>query len=94
MKEEKKKNKAKSFKLPWHAHAISGWPLAMVAFGGLIGGACGGLAYGVSMSLIKKKGISATSYILATLIGIGCVILYFVAIIGLAVAFPQLFNQQ
>jgi len=48
-------NKTELAKLPWHAHLISGWPLAMVAIGGLIGGACGGLAYGASMSLIKKK---------------------------------------
>jgi hypothetical protein len=83
----------KTTKLPWHSHVISGWPLVMVIIGGLIGGACGGLAYGASMSLIKKKGISATSYILSTVIGIGCVALYFVVIIGLAIAFPNLFNQ-
>mgnify|MGYP000471743597 CR=1 FL=1 len=94
MNNEEKVNQAGSIKLPWHAHVIAGWPLAMIAIGGLIGGACGGLAYGVSMSLINKKGISAISYILSAIIGISCIALYFIVIIGLSIAFPQLFNQQ
>lgn len=90
----RKENKADELKLPWHAHVISGWPLIMVVIGGLVGGACGGLAYGASISLIKKKGVSASSYILSALIGIGCVLFYFVLIMILVIAFPQLFNQQ
>lgn len=93
-KNKNKESKTDSTKLPWHAHAISAWPLTLVAIGGLIGGACGGLAYGVSISMIKKKGASPTTYILSALIGVGCVALYFLAIIALAIAFPQLFNQE
>ena len=65
----------------------------LVTMGGLIGGACGGLAYGVSMSIIKKMGISAKSYLLSIVVGVGCVGLYFAVVIGLAIAFPQMFGE-
>ncbi len=89
----KTEEKAETIKLPWHSHLISGWPLLLIAVGGLIGGACGGLAYGASVSVIKKKGVSALSYSLSVLIGVGCVFLYFAVVIGLAIAFPDLFGQ-
>jgi len=81
-------NTADVKKLPWHAHAIAAWPLAMVTLGGLVGGVCGGLAYWISISLINKKGISAATYILSALVGIGSVGLYFV----IAIALAQLLN--
>ncbi len=75
------------------AHIAAGWPMALVAVGGLIGGACGGAAYGISISIFKKRGATVSTYIYATLIGIAAVALYFAVIIGLGIAFPEMFKR-
>ncbi|NJK92777.1 MAG: hypothetical protein HC904_13725 [Blastochloris sp.] len=80
-------------KLPLSAHLAAGWPLVLVAMGGAIGGACGGLAYALSAALFKKKGVNTQTYIYAILIGVAGIALYFGVIIGLAIAFPNLFNK-
>lgn len=80
-------------KLPWPAQLAAGWPLFLVAIGGLIGGACGGLAYGVSISIFKKKGVNTKTYLYSILIGIGGIILYIAVIFALAIAFPGLFRK-
>lgn len=81
-------------KLPSYAHAIAGWPLIMIIIGGALGGLCGGGAYGLSMALLKKKGVTPISCLLSFLIGIAGVGLYFIAIIGLAIAFPGTFGPK
>src|SRR5262245_23304587 len=37
------------------AHFLCGWPLAMVFFGGAIGGGLGGAAYGVNLIIYKSR---------------------------------------
>lgn len=66
----------------------------MIFVGGALGGLCGGGAYGLSMALLKKKGLTPLSCILSLLIGIAGVGLYFIAIVGLAIAFPQMFAPK
>ncbi|MCX6855872.1 MAG: hypothetical protein NTV80_13310 [Verrucomicrobia bacterium] len=80
--------------LPPSAHVIAGWPLVMVAVGGAIGGLCGAGAYGLSMALLKKKGVTPLSVFLSFLLGLAGIGLYFVVIIALAIAFPQLFGGK
>ena len=80
--------------LPAYAHAIAGWPLIMIFIGGALGGLCGGGAYGISMALLKKKGVTPLSCFLSLLIGIAGVGLYFIAIIGLTIAFPDMFGPK
>lgn len=80
-------------KLPVSAQLAAGWPLLLVVIGGLVGGACGGLAYGASLSLFKRKGVNAKTYIFTTFIGIGCSLLYIAAIVALNIAFPGLFKK-
>jgi hypothetical protein len=37
------------------AHVMCGWPLILVAVGGLIGGALGGLAYAINLAAYKSR---------------------------------------
>jgi hypothetical protein len=41
--------------MPKSAHLLCGWPLAMVLFGGAIGGGLGGAAYGVNVLIYKSR---------------------------------------
>jgi hypothetical protein len=81
-------------KLPSFAHAIAGWPLIMIFVGGALGGLCGGGAYGLSMALMKKRGVTAGTCLLSLLIGVAGVGLYFGAVVALTVAFPDLFGAK
>jgi hypothetical protein len=92
MNEEPTQEKPKD--LPSYAHAIAGWPLIMIAIGGALGGLCGGGAYGLSMALLKKKGVTPISCLLSFLIGIAGVGLYFVVVVALAIAFPDMFGGK
>jgi hypothetical protein len=42
-------------KVPLSAHVLCGWPLLLVALGGLIGGALGGAAYAVNMGVYQSE---------------------------------------
>jgi len=66
----------------------------MIVIGGALGGLCGDGSYGLSMALLKKKGVTPQSCFLSLLIGIAGVGLYFIAIIGLAMAFPDIFSPK
>ncbi len=62
-------NTAKSEKLPAMAHLACGWPLILVAIGGLIGGALGGGAYGLNLAIYKSKIPTAAKVVLNVLTG-------------------------
>jgi hypothetical protein len=66
----------------------------MVVVGGGLGGLCGGGAYGLSLALLKKKGVTPLSCIASLLIGIAGVGLYCAIVAGLALAFPGLFGPK
>ena len=55
--------------LPMIAHILCGWPLILVIFGGAIGGALGGVAYVVNISLYKSNLPGVLKFILNLLIG-------------------------
>lgn len=87
-------NKQEEEKLPSYAHIIAGWPLIMIVIGGAIGGLCGGGAYGASIALLKKKGISFGTCLLSFVIGVVGIGFYFVVVVALAIAFPDIFGNQ
>ena len=90
MNEKQDSNK----KFPWHTHMVAlGLPLCLMFVGGLLGGACGGLAYATSISLIKKKGASFSTYFLSILIGFAGFLAYFGLLILLATIFPDLLGE-
>jgi hypothetical protein len=80
-------------KLPWTCQLAAGWPILLVILGGALGGGCGGAAYAISISLFKKHGVNATTYLLSVLIGIAAIAIYLVIIVALAIAFPNLFKR-
>jgi hypothetical protein len=43
-------------KFEWYQHIWLGWPIVMVAFGGAIGGGCGGAARAINRKVFLKTG--------------------------------------
>lgn len=41
-------------KIPPLVHVVCGWPLVLAGVGGVIGGALGGLAYGLNITAYRK----------------------------------------
>lgn len=80
--------------IPSYAQVIAGWPLIMIAIGGALGGLCGGGAYGLSMALFKKRGVTPLNCFLSILIGIAGIGLYFGAVVALGIAFPSVFGPK
>ena len=56
--------------LPMIAHILCGWPLILVIFGGAIGGALGGVAYAINVSIYKSKLPGVLKFVLNPLVGI------------------------
>jgi hypothetical protein len=62
--------------IPSYVHAICAWPLVMVVFGGAVGGALGGLAYGINI-MIYKKGAPVWAVVFSSMVlGAAVVILW------------------
>ena len=80
-------------KLQWYEHACCGLPLVLVVVGGALGGACGGLGYGLSTYVFKKALPAPAKYALSFLISVAAFGLYFGAALALAIAFPNLFKH-
>ena len=80
-------------KLQWFEHACCGLPLVLICFGGALGGACGGLGYGLSSAVFKKAMPTPAKYLLSLLISTGALGLYLGAVTSLAVAFPNLLKH-
>ena len=56
--------------LPTIAHILCGWPLILLFVGGAIGGALGGLAYVINISIYKSKLPGVLKFVLNPLVGI------------------------
>ncbi len=56
-------------KLPPVAHALWGWPLALMFVGGAIGGGLGGTAYGINVVIYKSRLPVAAKVVLNILTG-------------------------
>ena len=79
--------------LQWYEHACCGLPLVLMFVGGALGGACGGLGYGLSSAVFKKAMPTPAKYVLSLLISATAFGLYLGVAIVLAVAFPHLFKH-
>jgi hypothetical protein len=67
-------------KLPSSAHAMCGWPLALVAVGGAIGGGLGGVAYVVNLAIYKSQLPVPVKILLNVLSGLAAIGLWLVAV--------------
>lgn len=65
--------------VPKSAHFLCGWPLAMVFFGGAIGGGLGGAAYGVNLIIYKSRLPVSAKVILNLLAGLSALGLWILA---------------
>ena len=70
------------------------WPLIFIFVGGAIGGACGGGAALINIRIMHGSLPAPAKYALALLTGIGALLLYFLIVIGLALAFPDIFARE
>ena len=82
-----------SVKLQWYEQACCGLPLILLFVGGALGGACGGLGYGISTAVFKKAMPTPVKYVLSVLISAAAFGRYLGAAIALAMAFPNLFKH-
>jgi hypothetical protein len=80
-------------KLKPHEHIIAGLPLVLLAIGGAIGGGVGGCAYAISVSIFRKELSSPKRYIFSLLVSAGAFVAYFAILVGLTIAFPNLFKK-
>jgi hypothetical protein len=68
-----------SAKLPITAHLLCGWPLALVALGGAIGGGLGGAAYAINLAVYKSRAPLPAKILLNILAGVGAIVIWVVA---------------
>ena len=80
--------KPKAQKLSPMVHIICGWPLILVFFGGAIGGALGGLAYGANIAIYKSDLPGALKIVLNPLVGILAIALWYLVALVFAIANP------
>lgn len=80
-------------KLQWYEHLACGWPLVLVGIGGALGGLCGGAAYVISAKIFRKEIPSTKKYIYAILVGLSAIVVYLLALVVLALIFPDLFPK-
>jgi hypothetical protein len=66
--------------VPIIAHILSGWPLVLVFIGGAIGGALGGLAYWVNLSLYKSRLPGVLKGVLNILMGLTAIGIWFLVV--------------
>jgi hypothetical protein len=86
MSDESTSRDASANKLPPSAHALCGWPLVLVLFGGAIGGGFGALAYFINLRIYKSQLPSAAKIVLNPLIGLAAFALWFVIGVAIQVA--------
>ena len=70
-------------KLPPVAHALCGWPLALMFVGGAIGGALGGAAYGINVVIYKSRLPIVVKVVLNVLAGVAAMGVWFVIALAL-----------
>ncbi len=69
--------------LTWYQQAWIGWPIFLVFAGGLIGGACGGAAWGINQAVFRKTENAFLRYVFTGMISVAAVIAYFVLAVSL-----------
>jgi hypothetical protein len=93
MNEIPKSSALEKKKLKLHEHVMAGLPFALIAVGGLIGGAIGGGAYAINASIFTKEISPAKKYTYCILVTLGACAAYFGVIVALALIFPDLFGK-
>lgn len=68
-----------SIKLPIAAHLLCGWPLALVALGGAIGGGLGGAAYAINLAVYKSRAPLPAKIALNILTGVAAIVIWVAA---------------
>jgi len=79
------KQKLKPFEYVW-----AGWPLIMVAFGGLLGGICGGAAAAINVTIFSSEKSTKYKYGVTFLVSLASILIYFIIIVVLVLIFPSL----
>ena len=69
-------------------------PIGLVAVGGAIGGAFGGLGWYLNQKIMRSNRSAPVRYALAVLTLVGAVAVYFASVVVLAMLFPNLFGQR
>lgn len=82
-------SKFESNATPIWVYLICGWPFALVAIGGLIGGLCGGAAFGINLSIWKSSLPLAVKIILIPIVGVMAIVIWLVVAVGLNVLLHQ-----
>jgi hypothetical protein len=75
---------AQAKKLPAMAHILCGWPLVLVAFGGLIGGGLGGAAYAINIAIYKTSMPVIFKIVLNLSVGIAAIGIWYVIAIAIS----------
>jgi hypothetical protein len=70
--------------IPIWVYLICGWPLALVAVGGMIGGAMGGAAFGINLAIWKSAMPLPVKIILIPIVGFTAIGLWLVLSVGLS----------
>jgi hypothetical protein len=73
-------------KLSIGAHIMCGWPLLLVAVGGLIGGALGGGAYALNIAIHKSNMPVPAKIVLNIVTGVVAILIWFVLAVALNAA--------
>jgi hypothetical protein len=79
-------SKPQSNAIPIWVYLICGWPLALVAIGGMIGGAMGGAAFGVNLAIWKSAMPLPVKIILIPIVGFTAIGLWLAIALGLNAA--------
>ena len=75
-------------------HVVCAWPFVLVAVGGALGGACGGLAWAINTRIMASTLSAPMRYGLVFLSGLGAAALYFVGVMLLVMFFPNMFGAR
>lgn len=73
--------------------AACAWPMVLLFVGGAIGGACGGGAWAINTRIMSGNQSAPVRYLLVALTGVGAVVVWFLAVAALAIAFPDIFAR-
>ena len=65
-------------KLEWYQQLWIAWPIAMVAFGGAIGGGCGGAAWAINRKVFAKTEHPVLRYVWTGLISVASVVVWLI----------------
>ena len=76
-------------KFTWYQYAWIGWPIALVAVGGALGGACGAAAWAINRKVFLTTANPVLRYLWTGLISVASIVTYFV----LAVFFLALIKK-